>query len=745
MSDEARQHCTPHHSNPDVMLEQLAGVEELLDPLPAERMFRTEQLLGEGAFGSVLRCTWRQPGKGLRVSAVAVKMIPHSTLDESADDVAMDVEMEARRMARVSGHEHVVSFLGLYRGARGGYALAMELCPRTLKDLLAAAAATRKGLTESFVGRIALQLVSGLAHCHARQVCHRDIKLDNILVSGVTADDDDLVENGLVRIADFGLGAIVTEPRRLQQNWGTSGFKAPELICCTTFIRVEIARDSCGEAEPPMTLALHAVMLRAHPKLESRTATHKLRARLLTSSARSGADEPLVYVARLHAPLSRNAYLCVAIPGGAGESVRSDATKAVVTLPSRAGKLERVDGVEFGVPGLSLQIKPADTAAISAHRGGGARILGACAAFANQPRYSYPVDVFAAGVVVFQMLSGHCPWDDEAEMMRVLLRGLENTHGARVLHEVTPSARKLLVSMLAPDERDRPTAAQLHAHPWMNNVHTEKLSSMRYLVGNEARRKLRGAVQSLIANGHFGRVTRRLLQQRELSQLAAECFGFTDASLRLSALLGSFRHRASAARTACVGVAAVVEEPMVSPLLRREAFVGAMISAFDSMPFARSCPTAEQAGALFDAFEQHDDKDGGGVVDFREVCTRLSLVIFVPPVRGDPEQIRFLFEAFDLGGKGAIALAQFKDLLSFLHFRKIRELKVRAKPYFDLVDVNHDDLVDVDEFVSMMRHFHVLQHFLRTGKLVPVDEPADENEGWGACSGCKRFLDRMFA
>ena len=50
----------------------------------------------------------------------------------------------------------------------------------------------------SAICRIAHEVTGVLAHCHSRGVCHRDLKLENILFLRCSLDSP-------IRVADFGL------------------------------------------------------------------------------------------------------------------------------------------------------------------------------------------------------------------------------------------------------------------------------------------------------------------------------------------------------------------------------------------------------------------------------------------------------------------------------------------------------------------------------------------------------------
>lgn len=79
---------------------------------------------------------------------------------------------------------------------------------------------SRKYLCEEEALPIFRQIVYGLAHIHSRNVIHRDIKLDNILL-----DDE-----GAVKICDFGVSKIIDKDVTIYDQCGTPAYIAPEII-----------------------------------------------------------------------------------------------------------------------------------------------------------------------------------------------------------------------------------------------------------------------------------------------------------------------------------------------------------------------------------------------------------------------------------------------------------------------------------------------------------------------------------
>lgn len=76
------------------------------------------------------------------------------------------------------------------------------------------------GLTEDQAKGYFYQIISALKHLHLHQIAHRDIKLENILI---TAD-------GRVKLGDFGLSRVSSIGGVMETVCGTLVYTAPEII-----------------------------------------------------------------------------------------------------------------------------------------------------------------------------------------------------------------------------------------------------------------------------------------------------------------------------------------------------------------------------------------------------------------------------------------------------------------------------------------------------------------------------------
>lgn len=75
---------------------------------------------------------------------------------------------------------------------------------------------------ERYCAIIARKLLVALAYMHERNIIHRDLKLENIMLTSVDEEAD-------VKIVDFGFASEMT-PKNLQVFCGSPGYVAPEIL-----------------------------------------------------------------------------------------------------------------------------------------------------------------------------------------------------------------------------------------------------------------------------------------------------------------------------------------------------------------------------------------------------------------------------------------------------------------------------------------------------------------------------------
>ncbi|MFC4030796.1 protein kinase [Streptomyces polygonati] len=163
--------------------------------------YQMVRLLGKGSMGAV----WQ--GNDLKLHrSVAVKVV----LDHNDPVLVERMGREATAAGRLS-HPHIVTVHDYGQAAYGGVTVAyivMELVDgRPLTGVLAEGM-PQLSVALDWARQIALAL--GAAHAPGVGVVHRDLKPDNVLITG----------DGLVKLVDFGIARFIDEQQDEQQEDG---------------------------------------------------------------------------------------------------------------------------------------------------------------------------------------------------------------------------------------------------------------------------------------------------------------------------------------------------------------------------------------------------------------------------------------------------------------------------------------------------------------------------------------------
>lgn len=91
-------------------------------------------------------------------------------------------------------------------------------------------------LRETVARKFARQIASALDYCHRNNVVHRDLKIENILIS----------QTGNIKIIDFGLSNLYNPAAHLSTFCGSLYFAAPELLNAKVYTGPEVDVWSFG-------------------------------------------------------------------------------------------------------------------------------------------------------------------------------------------------------------------------------------------------------------------------------------------------------------------------------------------------------------------------------------------------------------------------------------------------------------------------------------------------------------------
>ncbi|XP_041998645.1 protein IMPAIRED IN BABA-INDUCED STERILITY 1-like [Salvia splendens] len=217
-------------------------------PLRADSFEKLEKI-GQGTYSTVFRARDLETGK-----IVALKKVRFDNFEpESVRFMAREITI-LRRL----DHPNIIKLEGLITSQSScNIYLVFECMEHDISGLLSSPEIT---FTEEQVKCYMKQLLSGLEHCHARGVMHRDIKGANLLVD----------DGGVLKVADFGLANFSSYGQRqpLTSRVVTLWYRPPELLLGSTEYGASVDLWSVG--------CLLAELLIGRPILQGRTEVEQL-------------------------------------------------------------------------------------------------------------------------------------------------------------------------------------------------------------------------------------------------------------------------------------------------------------------------------------------------------------------------------------------------------------------------------------------------------------------------------------
>lgn len=166
--------------------------------------------IGKGAYASVKSCVHKPTGAKL-----AIKIYDKVKLDDMHKKNAVKREIQ---VLKILNHSNIVKLYEVIDTIKNIY-LIMELVNGiSLLSYLKSKSDRRAGKENTV--KLFKQLVEALNYCHEKNVCHRDIKLENIIV------DNDLN----LKLIDFGFSAIISNNKLQNFFCGTPSYMPPEIV-----------------------------------------------------------------------------------------------------------------------------------------------------------------------------------------------------------------------------------------------------------------------------------------------------------------------------------------------------------------------------------------------------------------------------------------------------------------------------------------------------------------------------------
>jgi hypothetical protein len=191
--------------------------------------------IGAGSMGKVKLAKNLETGE-----QVAIKIVPRQSTDEhrnQADRDRADHSKEirtAREAAIVSlvMHPYICGMKDVVRTQHHWYMLFEYVNGGQMLDYII----SHGRLKEKQARKFARQIASALDYCHRNSIVHRDLKIENILIS----------KTGDIKIIDFGLSNLFAPFSHLKTFCGSLYFAAPELLQAKQYTGPEVDVWSFG-------------------------------------------------------------------------------------------------------------------------------------------------------------------------------------------------------------------------------------------------------------------------------------------------------------------------------------------------------------------------------------------------------------------------------------------------------------------------------------------------------------------
>ena len=179
------------------------------------KKYKPKRLLGNGSFGSVYEA--KNTIFGNTVAMKVIKKDKENELDEQEIRNEIDI-------LRKLSHPNIVKIYEFYI-SENHYYIITEYCKEG--ELFSY---IKNKYSERQLAVLFYQVFSGLWYLHENKILHRDIKLENIMISEKEKDNSTGEELFWVKIIDFGTAKLFEKNKKENDVVGSSYYIAPEVL-----------------------------------------------------------------------------------------------------------------------------------------------------------------------------------------------------------------------------------------------------------------------------------------------------------------------------------------------------------------------------------------------------------------------------------------------------------------------------------------------------------------------------------
>ena len=208
-----------YNQNKKIIKENLPKFYDILSiPSNPEDLFSLLYPIGIGAYGQVFKAIHKETKE-----IYAVKIIDYSRNNDSKNNNVINynynsIQQEISLMKLLTDCQYIVKYYGSYFSRRSNTLwLILEYCScGSVIDLMLS---INRTFTEYEIASIITMVLKGLVYIHSKNLIHRDIKGANILIN----------EEGIVKIADFGVGIQLINENNRKSKKGSPYWMSPQV------------------------------------------------------------------------------------------------------------------------------------------------------------------------------------------------------------------------------------------------------------------------------------------------------------------------------------------------------------------------------------------------------------------------------------------------------------------------------------------------------------------------------------
>lgn len=195
--------------------------------------------IGRGSFGNVYRGTDVATGKTIAIKEITIPIDFNKDYEKQLNFMEREV-----RVMRKLQHTNTIQYLGVHREENTLQIFMEFLTGGTIRERLRVRGFFSDAMTRFYTA----QLLRGLAYLHQSKIVHRDLKGDNLFLTGELSEtsslsrlyaklkaeeDPDMAPYSLLKVGDFGTSKELITTLTTDSVAGTPNFMAPEVIKCT--------------------------------------------------------------------------------------------------------------------------------------------------------------------------------------------------------------------------------------------------------------------------------------------------------------------------------------------------------------------------------------------------------------------------------------------------------------------------------------------------------------------------------